>query len=76
MTHSNCLPLIDSGYKPVRPWALRLMDRIFAAQALHAQRQALISLDDTLLRDIGITRYEAITEVNRPIWNAPTHWRA
>ncbi len=76
MTPANCLPLLDSGYTPVRPWAFRLMDRFFAARALRAQHHALLSLDDTMLRDIGITRYEAITEANRPVWNAPAHWRA
>ena len=39
------------------------------------QRQALKSLDNAALNDIGITRTEADAEANRPIWDAPDNWR-
>jgi uncharacterized protein YjiS (DUF1127 family) len=32
------------------------------------QRQALAALDDSQLRDIGITRYDAEHECNKPFW--------
>jgi uncharacterized protein YjiS (DUF1127 family) len=32
------------------------------------QRHALASLDERLLRDIGITRYDAEHECNKPFW--------
>ncbi|HVV62005.1 MAG TPA: DUF1127 domain-containing protein [Pseudolabrys sp.] len=32
------------------------------------QRQALLELDERLLRDIGISREQAIREANKPIW--------
>ena len=32
------------------------------------QRDALLSLSDRELRDIGITRYDAVTEANKPLW--------
>jgi uncharacterized protein YjiS (DUF1127 family) len=32
------------------------------------QRQALLDLDEHLLRDIGITRYEADREAEKPFW--------
>jgi uncharacterized protein YjiS (DUF1127 family) len=32
------------------------------------QRQALLELDDRLLRDIGITRAEAIREARKGFW--------
>jgi uncharacterized protein YjiS (DUF1127 family) len=32
------------------------------------QRQALLDLDDKLLRDIGITRDQAEREARKPFW--------
>ena len=32
------------------------------------QRKALAELDDQLLRDIGITRVEAIKDAEKPFW--------
>jgi uncharacterized protein YjiS (DUF1127 family) len=32
------------------------------------QRQALATLDDRMLRDIGITRGEAVRECGKPFW--------
>ena len=32
------------------------------------QRRALAGLDDTMLRDIGITRVEAARECDKPFW--------
>ena len=39
-------------------------------------RRALAALEDTALRDIGLTRDEAQAEANRPIWDVPSNWRA
>ena len=40
------------------------------------QRHSLRLLDDHLLRDIGLTRAEALAEADRARWDAPTHWRS
>jgi uncharacterized protein YjiS (DUF1127 family) len=32
------------------------------------ERHALAALDDRLLRDIGITRYDAANESQKPFW--------
>jgi uncharacterized protein YjiS (DUF1127 family) len=32
------------------------------------QRQALAELDDRMLRDIGVTRVEAVRESRKPFW--------
>ncbi|WP_188258844.1 DUF1127 domain-containing protein [Azospirillum tabaci] len=32
------------------------------------QRDALLSLSDRELRDIGITRYDAVTEAQKSLW--------
>jgi len=42
---------------------------------LYRQRRALEALDDHLLRDLGLTREEALREAARPVWDAPVHWR-
>ena len=49
----------------------------FLARASDARRhrQALIRLDPHLLRDIGLTREEALAEATRPLWDVPAHWR-
>jgi uncharacterized protein YjiS (DUF1127 family) len=39
------------------------------------QRRDLASLDDALLRDIGLTRHEAMLESRRPLWDVPATWR-
>lgn len=75
MTYAPCTTRPVTIRRTSRPWALRLMDRIVAANALHRQHQALLRLDDAMLRDIGLTRFEAETEANRPVWDAPNHWR-
>ena len=76
MTASPCTARSANIRQSSRSWILRLLDRVFAANALHRQHQALLQLDDALLRDIGLTRSEAAAEANRPVWDAPDHWRA
>jgi len=34
------------------------------------ERQALAGLSDQLLRDVGITRCDAMNEANKPFWRA------
>ncbi|MBL9049181.1 MAG: DUF1127 domain-containing protein [Tabrizicola sp.] len=45
-----------------------------ARSALRRERNRLGRLDDRLLRDIGVTREQALAEASRPDWDAPTHW--
>lgn len=53
----------------------RLSSRLLAASALKRSRHSLSQLDDRLLRDIGLTRAEALSEADRAPWDAPAHWR-
>jgi uncharacterized protein YjiS (DUF1127 family) len=56
------------GYLPrMLPWLVQ-------ALALRRQRAHLRRLDDHLLRDIGLTRDDAMHEGTRPFWDAPTPW--
>lgn len=76
MTQPQCSNLTSPIRAPQRGWALRLLDRYFAAQTLHKQHQALLNLDAALLRDVGITRAEAINLAASAVWDAPNHWKS
>ncbi len=39
------------------------------------QRRHLARLDDSALRDIGLTHAEIDAEIRRPIWDAPASWQ-
>ena len=43
--------------------------------ALRRQRAQLRQLEVGQLRDIGITRQDALAEAARPFWDPPWHWR-
>ncbi len=43
--------------------------------ALRRQRRQLRELDAHLLKDIGITRKEALAESQKVTWDAPQNWR-
>lgn len=59
-----------------RPRATKtLLQRMRIAAAIARQRRDLAALDDAMLRDIGLSRGQALTEAARPFWDAPRHWR-
>lgn len=59
-----------------RPAPLRrVLSRIWHAHLIWQQRQSLLTMDTSLLDDIGINRAEAIAEAARPIWDVPQTWR-
>lgn len=59
-----------------------LFSRLAGMIEVSRQRRQLAALDDALLRDIGLTREEALREASRPgyddgrrpLWDAPSHW--
>jgi len=56
-TPRTALPIHYRWWMTVRGWTER-----------QRQRHALAALDDRLLADIGVTRYEVAREVAKPFW--------
>jgi uncharacterized protein YjiS (DUF1127 family) len=56
----------------LRSAAVWLVHVLLRWQELARQRRRLLSLDDRMLKDIGITRAEAMREGTRPFWDAPS----
>jgi uncharacterized protein YjiS (DUF1127 family) len=55
---------------PPRRWFAALLQ----VMALRQSRRRLAVMDDATLRDLGLTREEALAEADKPIWNVPAHW--
>ncbi len=58
-----------------RPRSTSLLQRIGQLFALRRQRDRLRHLPPHILRDIGLTPEQAEREADRPVWDAPRHWR-
>jgi len=58
-----------SPVRPARPRLTlrRLVDLLTAADARYRARIRLASLDDRMLRDIGVTRGDLAAELRRPL---------
>jgi uncharacterized protein YjiS (DUF1127 family) len=53
----------------VRRWSiLGFVDMLLQFHERARQRQALMALDDRLLRDIGVSRADAECEASKPFW--------
>ncbi|WP_438826861.1 DUF1127 domain-containing protein [Rhodovulum iodosum] len=50
------------------------LSRLFLGLGAARQRRRLAELDDALLRDIGLTRQDALSEARRPVWDVPQSW--
>lgn len=61
----TCLP----GRPSRRGGWMRIFAALLQAQSLLRQRHRLQDLDDDILRDIGLTRDEALIEAQRPFWD-------
>ena len=48
---------------------VRLFDVIFEWRAWSAERDLMRSLDDRMLRDVGLTRVDIERELSRPFWD-------
>jgi uncharacterized protein YjiS (DUF1127 family) len=57
------------GAETSRPvWRTRVLRWCARCSARSRQRHALAQLDDCLLKDIGVTRQQAIAEAAKPFW--------
>jgi len=45
-----------------------VLQRLASAWERRRERSELLSLTERELKDIGITRYDALTEARRPFW--------
>jgi uncharacterized protein YjiS (DUF1127 family) len=54
---------------------LSLWSKIGNAIALKRQRRQLLGLEDHLLKDVGLTRDDAIAENAQNLWDVPQTWR-
>jgi uncharacterized protein YjiS (DUF1127 family) len=52
----------------LRRTLMALAARAEAGLSRSRQRRALADLDDRLLRDIGVTAYDATQEADKPFW--------
>lgn len=57
------------------PRPTRLLSRLQALISIRQQRRILARLSDHELRDIGLTRAQAMEESRRAFWDASEHWR-
>jgi uncharacterized protein YjiS (DUF1127 family) len=51
--------------------ARRLVQALLEWHELAQQRRRLLALDDRMLKDIGISRADAVREAARPFWDTP-----
>ena len=49
-------------------WLSTALQRLKRWMETHRQRQRLASLDDYMLRDLGLTRADVQTEIEKPFW--------
>lgn len=54
----------------MRNGAASLRRRLALWRARHGERRHLLEMDDRELRDIGITRYDALNEGTKPWWRS------
>jgi uncharacterized protein YjiS (DUF1127 family) len=55
---------------PVRSRLSAGLDRLRDGYAVYRQRRALLRLDDAMLKDLGISRVDALQEGGKPFWRA------
>lgn len=54
----------------VRATLMNLFQWLRKGYAIYRQRRALLALDDVMLKDIGISRADALQEGHKPFWRS------
>ncbi len=72
MIHDATLPLKSSGvrYSIVRGYLVAAFTQIRCWNNVYRQRRALLTLDEVMLKDIGISRTDALAEGSKPFWRS------
>jgi uncharacterized protein YjiS (DUF1127 family) len=65
-----CLELPPDQPVGVRPRLTAVLARLRDWYSVYRQRRALLRLDDAMLKDIGISRVDALQEGNKPFWRS------
>lgn len=70
MIRDATLPLKPSviRYSMVLDYLVAAFTKIQCWYNIHLQRRALLTLDEVLLKDIGISRTDALAEGSKPFW--------
>ena len=63
-----CLELPADQQADVRPRFRAVLVRLREWYEVYRQRRALLGLDDAMLKDIGISRADALHEGNKLFW--------
>ena len=67
---------ISRSFAPQRSGIKSFFQLVLRLDRSYRQRQKLARLDDAALRDMGLTREQALREATRKPWDVPNHWRA
>jgi uncharacterized protein YjiS (DUF1127 family) len=62
------LPRFETWWSTAAGGVASVVERLWARHERARQRRALLQLGDYMLRDIGISRAEALAEATRPFW--------
>lgn len=72
MKSENCIDTIETSPPQhgfgLPPWVVALFRKILHWGELHRQRLHLAELDERMLRDIGLSRADVQTEIEKPFW--------
>jgi uncharacterized protein YjiS (DUF1127 family) len=66
----GCNDMQEQG-SGLRVYGMRLLARYRRWQVLAKQRRELARLSDHMLKDIGLSRVDALREARRPFWDDP-----
>lgn len=66
--HGRPLPETSPACAGPLGWLVRTLDWVAEAHERSRQRAVLAGLDDRMLRDIGLSRGQALAEARRPFW--------
>ena len=63
ISHTLAAPFLSLSRRP------DLRARLAYAWRVLSTRETLRELEPRMLRDVGITRHDAVQEINRPVWD-------